>query len=81
MYYISKDEPLVNLLYSYNDIKVTMAYKEFKLFLEDLRNKAMQTCKTKDSAEARATWQLIDKIFGHVENLEGEVINKQKDRI
>jgi hypothetical protein len=77
MYHVEK-KYLNDLLGSYQGMKDMMAFKDLSMYLDDLKDKAMLACKTKDSPEGRATWQLIEKIYSHIDNLEGEVMNNKE---
>ena len=65
-------DDVVELAQSYNLMKSTVAFKDLELHLNQIKQKAMSILKLKEDPEARAMWQLVDKIFNRLEYVEKE---------
>lgn len=74
--YITDD--IEELATSYKIMKNLIAFKDLQLHLEQMKSKAMSALKQNEDSEARATWQMIDKIFSRIEYVEREAKLKEK---
>lgn len=63
---------------SYVQIKKTAAYKDIVKFLINEKIKAQKRLKLEESAEARATWNLVDNFFARINKIKKEVHIQQK---
>ena len=65
-------DDMEELAESYRMLTNLIAFKDLEFYLEQLKNKAMKTLKQGDDAEARATWQVVDKLFNRIDYVEKE---------